>query len=178
MEMPNMFSIIEPKPSYWFDTSSFINPSRFSHRFRRGMKLWDFLAEKSREHVIGSPSIVLTLELTPSDKSKADDLAKWALDLDGILFLPPDESVQRYHSETVQYVSGNPQYSPPHIQAFCGKADTWVIAYAKAYGGKIVTFEKTAPFSKEPKIPDVAKALFDIDSIILWDALDELGYHE
>ena len=53
-----------------------------------------------------------------------------------------------------------------------------MIAYAKAYGGKIVTFEQSAPFSKEPKIPDVAKALFDIDSIILWDALDELGYHE
>jgi hypothetical protein len=178
MEMPNMFSAVEPKPSYWFDTSSFIDPSRLSHRFNWGTKLWDFLAEKAREHVIGSPSIVLTLELTPSDKGKADDLAKWALDLDGILFLPPDRIVQKYQSETVQYVSTNPQYSPPHIQAFCGKADTWVIAYARAHGGKIVTFEKSAPFSKEPKIPDIAKALFDVDSIILWDALDELGYHE
>jgi len=178
MEKPNMFSAIEPKPRYWFDTSSFINPSRLSHRFSRGMRLWDFLAEKALEHVIGSPSIVLTLELTPSDKNKADELAKWALELDEVLFLPPDESVQRHHSETVQYVSGNPQYKQHHIQAFCGKADTWVIAYAKAHGGKIVTFEQTAPFSTEPKIPDVAKALFDIDSIILWDALDELGYHE
>jgi hypothetical protein len=178
METPNMFAAIEPKPSYWFDTSSFINPSQFSHRFSRGVKLWDFLAEKAREHIIGSPSICLTLELTPSDKSKADDLAKWALDLDGVLFLPPDEPVQRYQSETVQYVTRNPQYSAPQIQAFCGKADTWVIAYAKAYGGKVVTFEQPAPFSRTPKIPDVAKALFDIDSIILWDALDELGYHE
>jgi hypothetical protein len=136
MEMLNMFSAVEPKPNYWFDTSSFINPSRLSHRFSRGMRLWDFLAEKAREHVIGSPSIVLNLELIPSDKRKADELAKWALDLDGILFLPPDESVQKYHAETIRYVSGNPQYSPPHIQAFCGKADTWVIAYAKAYGAK------------------------------------------
>ncbi len=169
---------MEPKPSYWFDTSSFINPSQFSHRFSRGTILWDFLAKKSLEHVIGSPEICLTLELVPSDKSKADALGKWALDLDGILFLPPDRAVQRYHAETVRYVNGNPQYSLPHIQAFCAKADTWVIAYTKAYGGKIVTFEKSAPFSKEPKIPDIAKALFDIDSIIIWDALDELGYHE
>jgi len=178
MEMRNMFSAVQVNPSYWFDTSSFINPSQFSHRFSRGTRLWNFLAEKAREHVIGSPRICLTLELVPSDRKKADDLAIWALDLDGVLFLPPDDSVQRYHSETVQYVNGNPQYSPPNIQAFCGKADTWVIAYAKAYGGKIVTFEKPAPFSKEPKIPDVAKVLFDIDSIILWDALDELEYHE
>lgn len=178
MEQSNLFSTIEPKPSYWFDTSSFINPSRLSHRFSWGTRLWDFLAEKAQEHVIGSPSIVLNLELMPSDKSKADDLAKWAQDLDGVLFLPPNATVQKYHSETVQYVNGNHQYSPPHIQAFCGKADTWVISYAKAYGGKIVTFEQTAPFSKEPKIPDVAKTLFDIDSIILWDALDELGFHE
>ena len=176
--METLFSAIEPKPSYWFDTSSFINPSQFSHRFSRGTRLWDFLAEKAREHVIGSPKICLDLELTPSDKRKADNLAKWAQDLDGILFLPPNENIQKYQSETVQYVSTNPQYSPPHIQSFCAKADTWVIGYAKAYGGKIVTFEKSAPFSTEPKIPDVAKALFDIDSIILWDALDELGYHE
>ena len=59
------------------------------------MRLWDYFAEKAREHVIGSPSIVLTLELMPSDKRKADDLAKWALDLGEVLFLPPDEFVQK-----------------------------------------------------------------------------------
>jgi hypothetical protein len=178
MVTQSLFPIVEPNPSYWFDTSSFINPSQLSHRFSWGTKLWDFLAEKAQEHVIGSPKICLDFELTPSDKRKADDLAKWAQDLDGILFLPPSDNVQIYQAETVRYVSTNSQYSPPHIQAFCAKADTWVIAYAKAYGGKIVTFEKSAPLSKEPKIPDIARALFEIDSIILWDALDELGYHE
>ena len=178
METPNLFSALEPKPSYWFDSNSFMTPSRTSHRFSRGTRLWDFLEQKALEHIIGSPSIVLDFEITHADKSKADELEKWARKLDGILFLPPNDSVQIYYSQIVQAVSSNPQYKAYEKQIFLAKADPWVIAYAKAYGGKIVTFEKTAPFSKEPKIPDVAKTLFDIESIILWDALDELGYHE
>ena len=57
------------------------------------------------------------------------------------------------------------------------KADPWVIAYAKAYGGKVVTFESSKPLQKKPKIPDVAE-LFDVKCIDIWDVLDELGYED
>jgi len=178
METLNLFSALEPKPSYWFDTDSFITPSRTSHRFSRGIKLWDFLEQKALEHIIGSPSVVLDLELTHTDKSKADELEKWARKLDGILFLPPDDSVQKYNAQIVQAVSANPKYKRYDTQLFLAKADPWVIAYAKACGGKIVTFESSKPLQKKPKIPDVAEALFGIKCIDIWDALDELGFHE
>jgi len=178
MKTLNMFSALDPKPSYLFDSDSFIKPSRTSHRFSRGTLLWDFLEQKAQEHIIGSPSIVLDLELTHTDKSKVDNLEKWARNLDGVLFLPPDESIQKYNSQIVQYVSSNPQYKIYHTQAFLSKADPWVIAYTKAYGGKIVTFETSKPLQTKPKIPDVAEALFGIKCIDLWDALDELGFHE
>jgi len=177
MEMQNLFSILQPKPSYWFDSDSFINPSRTSHRFSRGTRLWDFLEQKAREHIIGSPSIVLHLELTHIDKSKADELEKWARKLDGILFLPPDDSVQIYYAQIVQAVSTNPQYKVFETQAFLAKADPWVIAYAKAYGGKVVTFEHSKPLQRKPKIPDVAKP-FDVKCVDIWDALDELEFKD
>ncbi len=177
MEMPGLFSVQPPKPSYWFDSDSFITPSRTSHRFSRGTKLWDFLEQQALDHLIGSPSVVLNLELTHTDKSKADALEKWAKKLDGILFLPPDNSVQKYYAQIVQAVSANSQYEIFHKQAFLSKADPWVIAYAKAYGGKVVTFESSRPLSKKPKIPDVAEP-FDVKCLNIWDALDELDFKE
>lgn len=177
MEMPNLFSALEPKPSYWFDSDSLITPSRTSHRFSRGTKLWDFLEQKALEHMIGSPDIVLNLEIIHTDKSKADALEKWAKKLDGILFLPPDDSVQTYYAQIVQAVNANPQYKVFETQPFLARADPWVIAYAKAYGGKVVTFEVSKPLQKKPKIPDVAES-FGVKCLNLWDTLDELGFHD
>jgi hypothetical protein len=171
------FSAMPPKPSYWFDSDSFITPSRTSHKFSRGTRLWDFLEQKAQNHVIGSPSVVLNLELTHSDPKKADALEKWAKKLDGVLFLQPDKSVQTFYAQVVSAVNVNPQYKAFENQAFLAKADPWVIAYAKAYGGKVVTFECSKPLQKKPKIPDVAEQ-FGVKCITIWDALDELGFKD
>lgn len=168
---------LPPKPSYWFDSDSFITPSRTSHKFSRGTKLWDFLEQKAQANVIGSPSVVLTLELAHDDPKKEDALEKWAKKLDGLLFLPPDGIVQIYYAEIVQAVNTNPQYKVYETQLFLAKADPWVIAYAKAYGGQVVTFECSKPLQKKPKIPDVAQP-FGVKCITVWDALDELGFQD
>jgi hypothetical protein len=175
--MINMFT--GNKPKYWLDTNCFILPHRGPYRFHWGTNLWDFLAGKARENIIGSPITVLSLELLPSDTSKADELARWALDLkkEGVLFIQPNELVQRCQSKIVQSVSNNKTYKPSEVQKFCAKVDPWIIAYTKTYGGKIVTFETVSPGTRKPKIPDVAKDLYNIVCINLWDALDELGYH-
>jgi len=174
-----MFPDNQPKPKYWLDTNCFILPYRGPYRFHWGTNLWDFLAEKARGFIIGSPITVLNPELVPSDISKADELTRWALGLkkEGVLFIQPDEFVQRCQSEIVQSVSNNKAYKPSEVQRFCEKADPWVIACTKTHGGKIVTFEKPEPLTKKPKIPDVAKDLYNIVCINLWDALDELEYH-
>ena len=54
-------------------------------------------------------------------------------------------------------------------------ADPWLIAYAKALGGRIVTFETPQSEARKPKISDVASYI-GVDSIVLWDMLQELGW--
>jgi len=161
---------------YWLDTNCFITPHQGPYRFHWNTNLWDFLTKKAQDHIIGSPLVVLKCEL--ENTGHEDELAKWAQNLykEGILFVQPNGLVNGCQSEVVNHVS---KYTcnNSYIRAFCDHADSWLIAYAKAYGGKIVTFERYDPLTKKPKIPNVAEELYgDIECMDLWDALDELGY--
>ena len=161
-------------PDYWFDADSFVTPSRGPYRFSVLPQFWDYLEQKAHEQIIGSPEIILTQELMGSDPKKADELEIWAKRQQGTLFIPPDKSVQVVYSEVVESVTQNSQYAIYEVQKFLSGADPWVIAYAKALGGKVVTFETPQPLARKPKIPDVAVA-FGVRCISLWDVLTELG---
>ncbi|HJX12868.1 MAG TPA: DUF4411 family protein, partial [Dehalococcoidales bacterium] len=102
--------MVEEMPEYWFDSDSFITPSRGPYRFSRGTQFWDYLEQKAYEKVIGSPEIILTQELTGSDPKKADELETWAKKLRGILFIPPDKSVQEFYSQIVESVNLNKRF--------------------------------------------------------------------
>jgi len=102
-------------------------------------------------------------------------LEKWAKQLKGVMFLEPSESVQASYREVVQYVQGVHEYKPHQVALFLAKADPWVIAYAKANGGRIVTFEAPQPQAKKPKIPDVA-GHFNIHCLDVYDMLGELKW--
>lgn len=160
-------------PDFWLDTDSFVTPSRGPYRFRLVPKFWEFLEEKAKEHVIASPEFVLLWELMGSDPKKADDLEKWASQQHEALFLPPDAAVQQAFSQIAEAAKSEPRYAAHEIAKFLDGADPWVIAYAKAMGGRVVTFEKSEPNSTKPKIPDVA-AKFNIECINIWDVLTEL----
>jgi hypothetical protein len=161
-------------PNYWLDTNSFILPSRGPFRFPRGAEFWDFIEQKGKEKIIGSPELVLSKELYPDGIKKPDGLALWAKQQQGLLFIAADEKVQKIYSQVAQQVKLEPRYHIEHVVKFLDGADAWVIAYAKAFGGKVVTFEKSEPLSTKPKIPDVAYS-FGIDCINIWDMLDALN---
>ena len=91
----------------------------------------------------------------------------------GTLFLIPDEQVQQMFQQIAESVKNEPRYASQHVTQFLDGADPWVVAHAKALGGRIVTFEKMEPLSTKPKIPDVA-APFGVNCINLWDMLTEL----
>lgn len=160
-------------PEFWLDTDSFVTPSRGPYRFELVPPFWEFLEEKAKAHIIGSPEIVLLKELTASNPKEADELEKWATRQYGILFLSPDATVQQDFSKIAEATKAEPRYAPYEIAKFLDGADPWVIAYAKAMGGRVVTFEKSEPYSNRPKIPDVA-AKFNVKCINLWDMLTEL----
>jgi hypothetical protein len=160
-------------PDYWLDTNSFITPSRGPFRFPRAIKFWDYMEEKDKEHVIGSPVLVLTKELYPDGIKKPDGLATWAKQQKDTLFIDPNEKVQNIFSQIAERVKLEPRYHAEHVVKFLDGADIWVIAYAKVFGGKVVTFEKSEPLSSNPKIPDVACS-FGVLCINIWDMLDDL----
>ncbi|MDP2743555.1 MAG: DUF4411 family protein [Dehalococcoidia bacterium] len=160
-------------PDFWMDADSFIEPYRGPYRFETLPQFWDFLKQKAEEGIIASPELLLEKELTADDPKDSDALEKWAMPLKGIMFLGADESVQACYREIVQYVQSNSIYKPHWVTKFLDGVDPWVIAYAKAHGGRVVTFEKPQPEAKKPKIPDVAKH-FKVKCITVYDMLAEL----
>jgi hypothetical protein len=150
-------------------------PHRGPYRFRTVPQYWDFLKQKAEEGVIGSPELVLDLELTSSNPAKADDLERWARPLRGILFLPADDATQLKYRDVCEYVETNPRFKPHWVAPFLDKADPWLVAYAAALGGRVVTFEKREPLARKPKVPDIAQH-FGVQCINVWDMLAELGF--
>ena len=155
-------------PDFWFDTDSFVTPSRGPDRFSTLPRFWEFLELKASEQVIASSELVLNELL----RSK-DELAAWAKKQQGTLFLIPDQDVQGVFSQIAENVKNNKRFAACQVDKFLKDADPWVIAHAKALGGRVVTFEKPEPTSTKPKIPDVADD-FDVKCINLWDLLTEL----
>jgi hypothetical protein len=161
---------------YWIDSDSLINPYRGPYNFKYGTKFWDFLESKAKEGIICSPDIVLSMELTSSKPPKEkDELELWAKAQNGILFIPPDSSVQVEFRKVANYVQSNGRYKQQWIASWLTCADPWLIACPMALGGKIVTFEAPAPAGTKPKIPDIAH-YFGIDCLTIWDMLVNLDF--
>ena len=155
-------------PDFWVDTDSLVTPSRGPYRFATLPKFWEFLEQKASEEVIASSELVLK-ELI----GNGDQLEEWARRQQGTFFLAPDQAVQEALRQIAESVTRNKRYADHHVAYFLKGADPWIIAHAKALGGRVVTFEKPEPTSTKPKIPDVAGE-FNVKCISLWDMLTEL----
>ena len=152
----------------WIDSDSLVTPSRGPYRFATLPKFWDFMEQKANEQVIASSVFVLG-ELVGSGNA----LEAWAKRQQGTFFRSPDQAVQEAYRQIVESIKNNTRYAPHHVARFLSGADPWLIAHAKAQGGRVVTFEKPEPNSKKPKIPDVGEE-FGVKCISLWDLLTEL----
>jgi hypothetical protein len=157
------------------DTDSLIAPYQGPYPFERVPQYYDFLKAQAEAGTIASPELVLTKELTASDPKKADALEKWAKPLRGVMFLPADEATQQRFNDVAQWVQTNGRFKQHYIAPFLAGADCWLVAYALAHGGRVVTFEKPEPLSKKPKVPDVADE-FNVLTINVWQMLDELDF--
>lgn len=157
-------------PDFWFDSDSLVTPSRGAYRFDILPQFWDFLEQKAEEHVFASSKYVYD-ELTGNEHP--DDLEIWVKKVNTTFFLEPNEDVQKVYRQIVGLVQNEPRWRAHHITKFLDDADPWIIAHAKALGGRVVTFEKSRPLSAKPFIPDVADKI-DVACITLWDMLSEL----
>jgi hypothetical protein len=159
---------------FWLDNDSLIVPYRSYYSFDRVPAFWEFLENESHNGIIVSSSVVLQEIENGCRDDEPDQLLIWARKQEGVLFLVPDAQVQQMNRQIADKVRNNPRFPLWHVQNFLKGADTWLIAHAKVLGGKIVTFETSAPLSQKPKIPDIADD-FGVTCVDLFDMLDELG---
>lgn len=121
-------------------------------------------------------SLVQSVYKEICDAYDDDPLRTWAEARSGPpLFLEPDETVQRCLSQVVDYVIAN--YDAPFAAGFLSKADPWIIAHAKAAGGRVVGFERWhGEGAKRPQIPNVCRGLGLPDPINTYEMAARLGF--
>jgi len=139
-------------PNFWLDTDSLIQAKNGPYGFDIAPGFWAFLEQKASEEIIAS-SVIVYGEL---EDGAEDDLLQWAKQQKDVgFFVDADLLVQTAFRQIADYV--NNTYLQYQASEFLNGADPWIIAHAKAYGGRVVTFEKRAPNSKKPKIPDICQ---------------------
>ncbi|MBI4296588.1 MAG: DUF4411 family protein [Chloroflexi bacterium] len=156
-------------PDFWLDADSLIQPKRGPYGFDIAPGFWTFLEQNARRGSIAS-SLMVYHELQDGAE---DDLLAWARQRKGEgFFVDPDPLVQNFFRQIADYVEKN--YPPHQASEFLDGVDPWVIAHAKVYGGKVVTFEVRAPKSSKPKIPDICDK-FDVECLNIYNMVRELG---
>ena len=158
-------------PEFWIDSDSLIESKKGPYAFDIAPGFWKFLEQKISEEAIAS-SVTVYNEF--EDYEAEDDLLQWAKQQkDAGFFVDADPLVQTAFRQIADYV--NNTYPQHQASEFLNGADPWIIAHAKAYGGRVVTFEKGAPNSKKPKIPDICQQFGMEDCLNLYEMARELG---
>ena len=158
-------------PEFWIDSDSLIESKKGPYAFDIAPGFWKFLEQKISEETIAS-SVTVYNEL--EDYGAEDDLLQWAKQQkDAGFFITPDPLVQTLFRQIADYV--NNTYPQHQASKFLDDADPWIIAHAKAYGGRVVTFEKSAPNSQKPKIPDICHHFEMEECLNLYEMVRKLG---
>lgn len=156
--------------NFWLDADSLIRPKNGPYGFDIAPGFWRFMEQKANEGIIASS---FTVYKEFEDYGAEDELLQWAeKQKDAGFFVEPDTIVQSVLRQIADYV--NNTYPPHQASEFLDGADPWLIAHAKAYGGRVVTFETSAPYAKTPKIPDVGD-YFDVKCLNVYQMARELG---
>lgn len=154
---------------FWLDSDVFIQARRIYYPFDVFPGFWKFLIQQSDRKIIKSPYEVFR-ELA----NFGDELSNWVkVYRDGNLFYDPDECVQEYLREIVDYVNDN--YQEAQAREFLDDADPWAIAHAAADNGIVVTLEvPVGPESFKVKIPNICRE-FNVSCTTTFQMLRELG---
>ena len=155
---------------FWLDSNTFIQAKNGPYGFDIAPGFWKVLDEQSDQGIIASSTLVYK-ELV---EKSTDELAAWARQRkERPLRVQPDKAVQDAFAEIATYVAG--RYPPTEAAKSLKGADLWVVAHAKAKGGRVVTLETLVNSqSQKAKMPNVC-AHFGIKPAITSDMLRSLG---
>lgn len=89
-----------------------------------------------------SESRVRSIDKVRDEIREGDDLAAWVKKApSGFFASTADQSVIRCFQEIMDWVQNSREFNDEATSSFANIADGWVIAYAKAYGGIVVSHE-------------------------------------
>ena len=155
---------------YIVDSNIFITAHRQIYPFDIAPSFWEKLAEKASGKII-------IIEAVQKEILKGQDLlAEWyerEKNKFQVLGIPEQEVIKAYQ-KIITSINDNEQYKQSAKEEFASLTDSWLCAYALAYGEKIVTLEKyDAEIKNRIKIPNVCKE-FEIEYIDLLQFMREL----
>jgi len=132
--------------SYLLDANVFMAANNLHYGLDFCPAFWEWLI---REHARRK---VFSIEKV------GDELADWAKNVGGALFLKPDAEVLKGMGSVSQWVTEN-GYTPAAVNTFLQVADYWLVSHALAHGHIVVSHEKPANTPHKVKIPNVCVGL-------------------
>ena len=137
---------------YILDANIFIEATRRYYAFDLCPGFWNCL----RHHnIMGN---LESIDRVGDEFSEGDELDAWKKQASGFFASTNIESVLTAYGEIIQWVQGQDRFIDAAKSEFARGVDAWVIAYAKANNGTVVTHEVVAPKSRRKvKMPDVCK---------------------
>lgn len=158
---------------HWLDAGVLIEAHRRAYPLDRFQSFWRFIDEQLAAGTIRMPRVAFG-EIVGFN----DDLAQWCKPRKSNgLCVNETRPVQERYGEIVQYVYNKHARTSQHAREFLDGADGWVIAYAYATDGIVVTMESDSKYKSKVKIPTVAKH-FDVKCYSTFDMLRVLNFSE
>jgi len=139
--------------SYLLDANVFIQAKNLHYGFDFCPAFWDWLL------LSNSTGQVFSIDKVANEIDAGnDELAQWARDKGGGLFLPTDAAVAASLSRVSQWAITQ-EYEPVAINTFFQSADYYLIAHALAKNHFVVTHEVPSNSTKRIKIPNACMGL-------------------
>lgn len=156
---------------YWLDANIFIEPGKVWYSLDIVPAYWDWLDRGIADGSFRSPLLVYDEVVNDAPD---DPIVAWVRERkDSGLFVEPDDRVQAVLKQIADYVALT--YPAPEKEKCLDGADPWLVAYAKARGGTVVTLETPdrGTFQKA-KIPNLC-AVYGVPCMDLRTLLRTLG---
>jgi hypothetical protein len=155
------------------DANIFVEAHKRYYSFDIAPGFWQALKQKAEENLL----ISIDRIYSEIDKFGEDDeLKTWAKTEFKDYFISTDHiEIFTAYSEIMEWAINQSQYNKSAKSEFASVADSWLLAYAKAFNSTIVTHEEYKPeIKRKIPIPNVCRA-FDIPYINTFEMLRRLN---
>lgn len=160
-------------PPFVLDTNVFVEAARRYYAFDIAPAFWEQLEAQAQAGGL------LSIDRVKDELARGkDELARWANGQFHAYFASTNSTdVLHAYREIMNWAYAQAQFSSDAKAAFAAadNADAWVVAYAKAKGGVVVTHEQYDPnVRRKIPIPNVCRA-FGVSYIDTFAMLRQLG---